>query len=549
MAEGAAGPGGGSGGTRLDPKQARNALIVLSLIALMVQYVETMVIPAIPTFIRFFQLQTNAVPLVTWVLTAYLLVGTVATPIFSKLGDIVGKKQMLLVTMAVYAIAVSFAGFTPNIASALGWSRPDAIYLFIFVRGVQGIGIAMFPLAFAIIGETFPPREIGVAQGIVSAMFAAGASLGLFGGAWITQTYGWQLTYHTIIPFAFLFLALAVLILPTSKVRSPVKLDVVGAATLGIALAMLLLALSEGPTWGWSNFSGVTAGGLAFGVPQILIICVVAFAAFLLWEPRAKFPIVDFTRMKVRNVWIANVVGLLTSAGMFVVFVTMTYVIQTPAYAYGLGQTIFISGVLFVPSTLCMLILGPFIGRAVTRYGPKPLMILGGTLVALGGFLLTTFNRLPIQLVFVPIPALVGMVMTFIAIINIIVLSSKPQELTIQTGMNQTFRNVGMAIGPAISATILTSLTTVLLVPELISGHPIMAPVTFPTLQAYDTAFLVTALLGVSCAVLSLFVQNYRYLADGTRVTGPEPRTTAGMEALEASKATPAPSRPTAPES
>ena len=107
--------------------------------------------------------------------------------------------------------------------------------------------------------------------------------------------------------------------------------------------------------------------------------------------------------------------------------------------------------------------------------------------------------------------------MTFIAIINIIVLSSRPQELTIQTGMNQTFRNVGMALGPAISATILTSLTVTRRFPTKAG----IQSVTFPSLTGFEAAFLVTALLGASCAVLSLFVRNYRYLADGTRVATP----------------------------
>ncbi len=529
-------PGPGNGvGARLDPAHARNALIVLSAIALMVQYVETMVIPAIPTFLRFFQLRSNALPTVTWVLTAYLLVGTVATPIFSKLGDIVGKKQMLLVTMVIYAVAVSVAGFTPNIGAFFGLARPDQIYVFILVRGIQGIGIAMFPLAFAIIGETFPPREIGLAQGIVSAMFAAGASLGLFGGAWITDTFGWQLTYHTVIPFAVLAVILAALILPTSRVRHAVRLDVGGAAALGVALAGFLLALSEGPTWGWLTIDAVTVAGVPVGVPLFLAISVVAFVLFLLWEPRVTAPIVDFARMKVRNVWISNVVGLLTSAGMFIIFVVVTLVIQAPTTAYGLGESIFISGLLFVPSTLAMLAFGPFIGRAVTRFGPKPLMILGGVLVMAGGLLLMAFNRLPIQFVFVPISALVGMVMTFIAIINIIVLSSRPQELTIQTGMNQTFRNVGMALGPAISATILTSLTVTHRFPTP-SG---LQSVTFPSLTGFEVAFLVTALLGASCAVLSLFVQNYRYLADGTRVATPAPASPDGGESAGSAPSAP----------
>jgi MFS family permease len=506
-----------AGGMRLDPAHQRAALIILSAIALMVQYVETMVLPAIPTFIRFFQLTSNGVPTATWVLTAYLLVGTVATPIFSKLGDIVGKKRMLILTMAIYAIAVSVAGFTPNIASLLGWSRPNAIYLFIAVRGVQGIGIAMFPLAFAIISEQFPPNRIGTAQGIVSAMFAAGASAGLVGGAWITDTFGWQATYHSIIPFAFLILLLAILLLPPTRVRHAVPLDVGGAATLGVALGGFLVALSEGPTWGWTRWSSVSVAGLPLGVPDFLILGVVGLVAFFVWEPFAASPIVDFARLKARNVWISNVVGATTSAGMFIIFVSVVYIIQAPTTAYGLGQSIFVSGLLFVPSTLSMLFLGPVIGRSLARVGPRPLMIFGGVLVMAGGLLLYAFNRTETQFLLAPIAALVGMVMTFIAVINVVVLASRPQEVTIQTGMNQTFRNIGMAIGPALAATILTSFSFAWAVPGTFGR----VTIPYPTLTGYEYAFLTTAALGAVGAVLSIFLRNYRYLADGTRVDGP----------------------------
>jgi MFS family permease len=512
-------PGGDATARRLDPAHARAVLIVLSAIALMVQYVETMVVPALVRYEQFFQLGSGSIPTVTWVLTAYLLVGTVATPIFSKLGDILGKKEMLVVTMAIYAAAVSVAGFTPNIASALGISRPNAIYLFIAVRGVQGIGIAMFPLAFAMIGEQFPPREVGIAQGIVASMFAAGASLGLFGGAWITNTYGWQLTYHTVIPFAVLALIVTILILPPTRVRHAVPLDAAGAAALGVGLAGLLVALSEGPTWGWGNWSAVSAAGVPLGVPLFAILALAGFAAFFLWEPRARAPIVDFARMAERNIWISNVVGVTTAAGMFIVFVTTVQIVQVPTSAYGLGLSVFISGVLFLPSTIAMLIFGPFIGRAIPRYGPRPFMILGGALIALGGSLMFAFNRTELQFAIGPIPALVGMVMCFIAMTNVVVLAARPHEIGIVTGMNQTFRNVGMAIGPAIAASILTSITFLWVVPGTFG----QVTLPLPTLEAYRDAFAVTAALGVFGMILSVFLRNYRYLADGTRVDGPTP--------------------------
>ncbi|HEV2231196.1 MAG TPA: MFS transporter, partial [Thermoplasmata archaeon] len=186
-------PGTGpSPAERLDPKRARTTLAILASMGLMVTYVETMVVPALVRFTTFFD--SPPISTVAWILSAYLLVGVATTPIFAKLGDIYGKKRILLVVIATYAVAVTVAGFTPQIGAAGGLSRYTQIYLLIGVRGVQGVGMAMFPLAFAMIGEEFPPNRVATAQGIVSAMFAAGATLGLLGGAAITQDFGWQTT-------------------------------------------------------------------------------------------------------------------------------------------------------------------------------------------------------------------------------------------------------------------------------------------------------------------------------------------------------------------
>ena len=146
-----------AGGQVYHPAAARNMLIILAGMALMVTYVETMVLPAFQNFVVFFQFPPNST--VVWILSAYLLVGAVATPVFGKLGDIYGKKQMLMVVMGIYAVAVSIAGFTPNIGDALGVSRPNQIYLLIGARAFQGIGMGMFPLAFAMIPEVFPAAK------------------------------------------------------------------------------------------------------------------------------------------------------------------------------------------------------------------------------------------------------------------------------------------------------------------------------------------------------------------------------------------------------
>ena len=178
------------GGTAI-PRKAWKLLVILSSIATMVMYVETMLIPAIPDLINDFDVSYGTS---SWILTTYLISGAVATPIVGKLSDVYGKKKVLLLVMLIYAIGVSFAGFASN------------IYTLLLVRAIQGIGMGMFPIAFGIIRDQFPREKISIGQGIISSMFATGAAVGLSAGALIVENFGWQATFFTIIPIAILLL-------------------------------------------------------------------------------------------------------------------------------------------------------------------------------------------------------------------------------------------------------------------------------------------------------------------------------------------------------
>ena len=517
MASAPSPPGPSPTDERLDSAHARTVLAVLAGAALMVTYVETMVVPALIRFQIFFD---NApISTVAWILSAYLLIGVATTPIFAKLGDIYGKKRILLIVMATYAVAVTLAGFTPPIGAAFGVSRLNQIYLLIAVRGLQGVGMAMFPLAFAMIGEAFPPNRVATAQGVVSAMFAAGATLGLVGGAWVTQVAGWQTTYHTVIPFAVLLVILTAVVLKESRHRLDRPLDVPGSAFLGIALGSALTALSEGPYWGWNDWTGAGAG-VWFGVPQLWMITVAFTVGFLYWEPRSKSPIVDFARLAERNIWISNVVAVLAGTAMFLIFVANSVLIQLPIV--GLGRDVLDAGLLSVPTSLMMMLFAPVVGRMIPRVGPKPVMVLGGLLLAAGGALLAVFTTSSVVLgpwnvptiLFTTIPGMVGIIFCFIAMTNIIVLASGRHEMGIQNGMNATFRTLGQSLGPVVATTFLSSLTTTVFLPR---------PTSVPALPAFEYIYLAAAGLGGLSAALSLFLVNYRFHADGTRLDSAEP--------------------------
>src|SRR5918996_19010 len=173
------------------PTYAWKMLAILSCIATMVMYAETMLIPAIPDLIRDFHVSYS---MSSWILTSYLIAGAVMTPIAGKLSDIYGRKKILLIIMVIYALGVSMAGFASD------------IYFMIFARAVQGIGMSMFPIAFGMIRDQFPREKISIGQGVITSMFASGAVLGLTVGGIIVQDYGWQNTFFTIIPIAIALL-------------------------------------------------------------------------------------------------------------------------------------------------------------------------------------------------------------------------------------------------------------------------------------------------------------------------------------------------------
>jgi MFS family permease len=495
-----------------ESRYAWRVLLILAAMAIMVTYVETMVLPAFSNFESFFHVTQAST--IAWILSAYLLVGVVVTPVFGKLGDMYGKKRMLLIAMGVYAVAVSLAGFTPQIGAAFGLSRPDQIYGLITVRAIQGVGLAMFPLGFAMLPEVFPPARVGQAQGVLSGMFAAGAAAGLVGGGWIAQTYGWQLTYHTVIPIAILVFILAAVVIRESKIRYTRAIDFPGITSLGAGLAVLMLGITEGAYWGWTNFSAVTFHGLPWGVPEFFVLAVVFFGFFLYWEPRAPSPVVSFQSLKQRNIAVSNVNGVLVGMTMFLVFTVGIILGEYPAPGLHLGELD--AALVFVPAVIGMMVFGPFLGRAISRFGPKPIMILGFALIIVGSAALVLYNRTSLELAVFAIPLMVGNVGVLIAMTNVIVLSVDPKTMGIQTGMNQTFRTLGSALGPVIVTSILANYTFTAFL-----RNPAPPPIAFPFTDyhvlGYQVVFAVVAAVGLVGAGFSFALRNYRFGADGVR--------------------------------
>jgi MFS family permease len=184
-----------------------NTLIILSCLGLIVMFDETMILPAIPAFIHNFNISYS---ISSWILSAYIISAAVMTPIGGKLSDIHDKKKILLIIMAVYAVGVLAGRFATNIE------------FMIVARAAQGVGMAMFPIAFGIIREVLPEKNLAMGQTIFSSTFSGGAVVGLIGGAAIIQNFHWQATFLAILPVA---IALWLIILRFVRLKSPASME------------------------------------------------------------------------------------------------------------------------------------------------------------------------------------------------------------------------------------------------------------------------------------------------------------------------------------
>jgi len=327
------------------PNSQARALLSMVGVALLLNYVETMVIPGVPTIQKDFGATASAV---SWITSAFLIVGSAVSPLLGKMGDSFGKKRMFLVALAFYTAGVAIAGFSPS------------IYWLIAARAVQGIGFAIVPLALAIIAETFPRERIAAAQGIISATFAVGAALGLVIGAYIVEDFGWQWAFHSALVASVLLFVLVARVLPTGKPGSGAKVNYVTIGLLMAGISLVLLYLTEGPFQGW--YSGYELAALGAGIALTV--------GFFVAESRIANPLIQLKLLEIRNVQVANAVGIISGISMFGLFFAMTYYTQLPVAFGGLGLSIINSGLAIAPATVLMLIGGRCWG-AWSR-GPAP---------------------------------------------------------------------------------------------------------------------------------------------------------------------------------
>jgi MFS family permease len=465
-----------------------STLIILSCLGLIVMFDETMILPAIPDFIRDFNISYSTS---SWLLSAYIIAAAVMTPIGGKLSDIYGKKKMLLIVMAIYAAGILAGRFATDFEFMLA------------ARAAQGVGMAMFPIAFGIIREVLPEKKLAIGQTIFSSTFSGGAVVGLIGGAAIIQNFGWQATFLAILPVA---IALWLIIMRFVHVQSPAaaaaSMEAGGNDNLSndrtidikgtLLLAATIISFLAGITFLEASNS---SSGTEYQVAGLFAASGLSLAAFIIVEKRVHSPLLDFKIMTSKSFLPPTIILMLVFMSIFMVYLTIPVMVRSPE-PLGFGGDAVAVAAVQLPFMIVLLIGTIMSGFILNRVKNTKLTLIGTIISAIGFFILFMFHSTE-SMVSAGLAILAaGLSLSITGAFNVILLSVPMQVTGVALGMTLLLNLVGMSVGPALAG----------IFQEMNQGVIQGVPGLYPTESAYNLIFITAALVSIASVAMAYFV-------------------------------------------
>ena len=455
-------------------------LTVLSLAGLSYAVLSSAVIPALPTFQHALHTSETGA---AWLLTAFLLSASVGTAIIGRLGDMYGKERLLLWTLLVLVAGTLLA--------AVAQSLP----LLIVARVIQGIAGGIFPLAFSIARDEFPPEKVPGSIGLMSSILGVGGGLGLVAGALIVQHLGWHWLFWIPLLVTLLAAYCTWRYIPESPVRSPGSVNWVAAALMSLGICCVLIAIAQTTVWGWGGTKTIA----------LLAIGLVFSSLWIAVEVRSREPLVDMTMMRIRGVWTTNLAAFLLGAGMYASFVVIPQFAQLPKRTgFGFGASIVVASLYLLPSALLMGLLGTAAGRVSRRFGSKLALVAGATVSASAFAFAALAHSHPYDLLITSSLLGIGVGLAFAALGNLIVQAVPPTQTGVASGMNTVMRTLGGALGGQLSAT-------------FIAGNVAHR---LPTVTGFTDTYLMATVFLVVCVMAGLLIPGRQTATRSSPIEG-----------------------------
>ncbi|MER5468587.1 MFS transporter [Streptomyces sp. NPDC002935] len=447
---------------------------VLAFAGIVVAVMQTLLVPVIkdlPTLLS--TTPSNA----TWVLTSTLLSGAVATPIMGRLGDLFGKRRMLLTSLAVM------------VAGALISALTSALVPMIVGRSLQGFAMGAIPLGIGLMRDMLPREKLGSAMALMSSSIGVGGGLALPAAALVAQHTDWHALFYGAAGLGVLSIVLTLLVVPESPMRAEGTFDVLGAIGLSVGLVLFLLPITKGSDWGWT-------------APTTLGLFGASVAVLLLWgvmELRLKAPLVDLRTTARPAVLFTNLASIMVGVSFYVVSLVLPQLLQLPtSTGYGLGQSMVTAGLLVAPLGLTMMVTAPVYARVSARYGPKVTLIIGMVIIAIGyGAGLGLMNAAWQSLVIAVILG-AGIGLAYSSLPALIVGSVPASETGAANGLNTLMRSIGTSVSSAVIGMVLANT----------ANH--VGGVAIPTMHGFRVSFLIATGAVAVGLLMALFLPGRR---------------------------------------
>ncbi|MET0188644.1 MAG: MFS transporter, partial [Pseudonocardia sediminis] len=420
----------------VDGARTRALVAVLAFGGIVVALQQTSVIPLIPQFPRL--LDASAAD-TTWIVTATLLAGAVATPMVGRLADMFGKRRMLLICLVMLVVG--------SVIGALSTSLVPLVV----GRAIQGLATGVIPLGISLMRDSLPAERLGSATASMSASLGVGGALGLPLAALIAQSLDWHILFWASAGLGVVVVGLVLWLVPESPQRAGGRFDGLGAVLLSVALVCVLLVVSKGNSWGWGD--PLTLGLLVAGV--------VALGAWGAWELRTPQPLVDLRVSRRRQVLLTNCASAVFGFSMFAMSLVFPQLLQLPASTgYGLGQSILVAGLVLAPGGLCMMAMSPVSARITNASGPRTTLMLGAVVVAAGYGVGVLFHSEVWHLVASSIVVSSGVGLAYGAMPSLVMAAVPVTQTAAANSLNNLARAIGTSTASAVAGVLLAQLTT-----------------------------------------------------------------------------------------
>ncbi|MFD5157721.1 MFS transporter [Streptomyces hawaiiensis] len=468
------------------PGRPNGVVAVLAFAGIVVSLMQTLIIPIVPELPRYLDASASNA---AWAITATLLAAAVATPVVGRLGDMFGKRRLLLVSIVLLV--------SGSVVCALS----DSLVPMIVGRTLQGLSAAVVPLGISIMRDVLPAERLAGSTALMSASLGVGGALGLPAAAFIADDYDWHTLFWISAVLGAAALALVVLVVPESKERTGGSFDLLGSLGLSTALVSLLLAVSKGGDWGWT--SATTLGLLAGAV--------VVFLAWGWYELRTDQPLVDLRTTARRQVLFTNLASVALGFSMFAMSLVLPQVLQLPERTgYGLGRSMLAVGLILAPQGLVMMAMSAVSAGITRAKGPKVTLMIGAVVVAAGYGLSLVLMSEVWHIVLVACVIGGGVGFAYGAMPALIMSAVSASETAAANSLNTLMRSMGTSFASALAGVILAQLTTDF------GGYPLPSENGFKSVMALGAGAAVLAFL------LASFLPRRPAGAERAEVSGPQ---------------------------